>query len=112
LFLASRPELAYCLTALLPYCPIASPLAHRQRLRRRKRMILPVLNDDRLERLSRPEFSFADLFQACSVPIEAGLRRRAAAADRVGDRGDVAGFGIDVDRRRLAFHHRDDLPGI
>src|SRR3954447_25011970 len=75
-------------------------------------MILPVLRDDRLEGLPRPEFRFADLLETGCVPVEPRLRRRTAGGCRFCDRRDVAGFGIDVDRRRLALLHRHDLPGV
>jgi hypothetical protein len=48
---------------------ISLPLADRRRPRRRCGMILPVLNEDRLEGFFRPKFRRADFFQAGGVPI-------------------------------------------
>jgi hypothetical protein len=48
---------------------ISPLLADRRRPRRRCGMILPVLNEDRLEGFFRPKFRRADFFQAGGVPI-------------------------------------------
>lgn len=76
------------------------------------RVVLPVLGNDRLERLSRPEFRRADFLQAGCVPIGASVRQRTARRHDLRNGGDVARFRVDVERSRIVLHHRDDLPRI
>ena len=98
----------------LPACRrgISPPLANRSWPRRRCRMILLVLIEDRLNRFLWPKFRGADFSQAGGVPIQSGARRRPTGLHRLRDGIDVGCFRVDVKRRRLVLQHGDDLLGV
>ncbi|NDR58460.1 FadR family transcriptional regulator [Pseudoruegeria sp. M32A2M] len=92
-----------------PPPPLPS-LADRQLPRRLFRQRPPPFIDDRLQFVLWPEFGSADCIETCRVPVEPGARQGASLLHRPCNGIDVAGFRVDVERRRIALHQREDFP--
>jgi hypothetical protein len=87
-------------------------LANRDRPWRRRWMVLSQLSEERLEHLSSPKVGRADIFQAGCVPIQPVVRKRVPSRDGVRDGVDVGCFRIDIQRRRIVLHQRNDLRNV